>query len=222
MACEWGQQDCINQDKKCMLCIRPDLYYQPVKAKNVGFKRNIKVKESKRQGSISEVKAYNQFKNAIDNNTVTGTPNSGAGKVKGDMQLVGIVNAMLELKTTTVKNAVKARGKESFSVKREWLEKLKREAKEANKEIYSLIFSFKEFDDDFYAVIELQHLLDVIATMKQDRLNVKNVDRQIDVYRKRSALLEAENTKLTAEIEYLKALLDSKEEVTELECTEES
>lgn len=216
MPCEWGRIDCSNENKKCMLCVTDSLYYSQIKRKNIGFGNKIKIKETSRQGSISEVKAYNQFKNAIDNNSVTGTPNSGAGKVKGDMQVVGIVNAMLELKTTTVKNAHKARGKESFTIKREWLDKLKREAKEANKEIYSLLFSFKEFDDDFYAVIEMEHLMDIIATLKQDRLAVKNVDRQIDVYKKKSALIEAENVKLLAEIDYLKAQLKSQEEVKEL------
>lgn len=216
MSCEWGHSDCANLDKKCLLCISDSLHYKQIVRKQVGLRKTMKVKDTGRQGAISEVKAYNQFTNAIDNNSVQGTPNSGAGKIKGDMQIRGIVNAMIELKTTVAKNAKRAIGKESFTIKREWLDKLKREAKAENKEIYSLCFSFKEFDDQFYAVIEMEHLMDIIATLKQDRLAVKNVDNQIDVYKKRSALLEAENTKLTAEIDYLKAKIKSMETEVEI------
>lgn len=209
MNCEWGHLDCQNLSEKCYLCITENAYYKPIKQKKFGLNKTIRVKESKRQGSISEVKAYNQLKDAVDNTTVQGTPNSGAGKIKGDLQIRGLVNAMIENKTTVTKNAKRAVGKESFTIKREWLNKLKREAKEANSELWSLVFSFKEFDDDFYAVFDYEHLIDIIATLKQDRLKAKKVDREIDVYKRRTALVEAENIKLLAEIEYLKSLIEN-------------
>lgn len=216
MSCEWGRNDCINQDNKCMLCVTDGLYYiQSVTRKPSGLKKN-KVKDTGRQGAISEVKAYQQFSNAIDNQSVQGTPNSGAGSIKGDMQVRGIVNAMIELKTTVAKNAKKAPGKESFTIKREWLDKLRSEAKAEGKEIFSLCFSFKEYDDQFYAVMEMEHLMDIIATLKYDRLALKDVDNQIDVYKKRSALIEAKNVMLTAEIDYLKAKIKSMEKEIDL------
>lgn len=216
MNCEWGHEDCINQNDKCLLCIIDSQYYKPFIRKNTGFKKTLKVKESSRQGSISEVKAFNQLSQTIDAPSVQGTPNSGAGKIKGDMQIVGLVNAMLEMKTTVNKNAKKAPGKESFTIKREWLDKLKREAKEANKEIFSLVFSFKEFDDQFYTVMEMEHLADIIATMKHDRLALKNSENQIDVYKKKATLIDAENTKLRAQIEYLEAKIKASETETDL------
>ena len=216
MACDWGHEDCTNLDKKCMLCITDSLYYNQAIRKQVGLRKSMKVKDTGRQGAISEVKAYQQFSSKIDTPSVQGTPNSGAGSIKGDMQVRGIVNAMIELKTTVAKNAKRAPGKESFTIKREWLDKLQREAKAAGDEIYSLCFSFKEFDDQFYAVMEMEHLIDVIQTMKHDRLVAKNVNNQIDVYKKKATLLEAENTKLNAEIEYLKAKIKSMKNEVEL------
>ena len=48
----------------------------------------------------------------------------------------------------------------------------------------------------------------MIATIKHDRAKAKEVDRQIDIYRKRATLVDAENSKLIAEIEYLKSRLN--------------
>lgn len=217
MSCEWGKSGCVNLDKKCMLCVTDGLYYTPAAIrKPTGLQKTLKVKDTGRQGAISEVKAYQQFSNAIDIPSVQGTPNSGAGRIKGDMQVHGVVTAMIELKTTVAKNAKRASGKESFTIKREWLDKLKKESRAEGKEIFSLCFSFKELDDQFYAVMEMEHLMDIIATMKHDRLSVKDVNNQIDVHKKKAALFEAENTKLTAEVEYLKAIIKSMEKEVEL------
>lgn len=206
MACEYGYENCINKDKKCYLCIDGIHYLQP-KAKPQGFKRNkIKVDKSKRQGSISEVKSYNQIENAL-NTDVTGTPNSGAGKVKGDLQIKGLLNVMVEIKTTVKKNINKEPGKETFTIKKAWLDKLRTEAKEENMEFQYLMFSFKEDDNNFYCVTESSQITDMITTMKHDREELKKLQNEIDVYKRKAEFVEAKETALLAEIELLKAKL---------------
>ena len=69
---------------------------------------------------------------------------------------------VLESKTQEIE---RARGHKQFTIKREWLEKLEREAPDENMEYWSLAFSFKDNDEKIYAVMDQQLLLDCIATM---------------------------------------------------------
>lgn len=199
MECEFGYVDCINIDQKCHLCMK-ELHYVPVKRKNIGLNKSIKVKESKRQGSMNEVKTYNQIKDSVE-----GTPNSGAGSIKGDLQIGKM--AMIECKTTTKKNEGRQPGKESFSIQRSHLEKLKKESKEAGKEFCFLVFSFKEHDNDLYGIADLEVFNSMIATMKHDRSELTKTNNLIDIHKTKSTLIEAENTKYIAEINHLKAKL---------------
>lgn len=200
--------DCINFDsQKCHLCF-DDSYYVPKKQKSYGgLKKTIKVKESKRQGSVQEVKTYNQIKSSIE---VQGTPNSGAGSIKGDLEIGSF--AMVECKTTTEKNKGRQPGKESFSIQRAHLEKLKKEAQEAKKEFHFLVFSFKEHDNDLYVVSDLEVYNSMIATMKHDRTQLIKLNNEIDIHKTKSRLIETEKIKLEAEIEHLKAKLKYYEE----------
>lgn len=208
MECEWGLNDCENIGDKCHLCLVEPIYYKKPKVKTYGLRKNTKVQNTKRQGSMNEVKTYNQIKSAVDS-SVQGTPNSGAGSIKGDLEIGSM--AMIECKTTTKKNEGRQPGKESFSIQRAHLEKLKREAKEARKEFHFLVFSFKEHDNDLYVVSDLEVYNSMIATMKHDRKRANQVDSQIDMYKKRYNLIEAENVKLRAEIEYLKSKIKYEE-----------
>ena len=115
---------------------------------------------------------------------------------------------MFESKTQEIE---RARGHKQFTIKREWLEKLEREAPDENMEYWSLAFSFKDNDEKIYAVMDQQLLLDCIATMVDDRKTAKAAQSKIDIANKHRELIEAENVKLHAEINYLKALLNSKE-----------
>lgn len=202
MSCEWGHNNCSNEDKRCMICITDSLYYKAPVIKQVGLKKNIKVKETARQGSRQEVKVFNQTRDAVQ-----GTPNSGAGSIKGDLEIDTM--AMIECKTTTKKNEGRQPGKESFSIQRSWLEKLRAEAK-GKKEFHYLVFSFKEHDNDQYVVSDLDVYNSMIATMKHDRAIAKDAQNQIDVHKKFAMLEQAKNTKLIAENEFLKSLLKEK------------
>ena len=130
------------------------------------------------------------------------------GRIKGDEQIRGLISWMFESKTQEIE---RARGHKQFTIKREWLEKLEREAPDENMEYWSLAFSFKDNDEKIYAVMDQQLLLDCIATMVDDRKTAKAAQSKIDIANKHRELIEAENVKLHAEINYLKALLDSKE-----------
>lgn len=126
-----------------------------------------------------------------------------------DESIKGLVNWMFESKTQEIE---RARGHKQFTIKREWLDKLAKEAPRENMEFWSLVFSFKDNDEQLYAVMDQKLLYDCIATMVEDRKTAKAAQSKIDIANKRTALVEAENVKLYAEIEYLKALLKDKDE----------
>ena len=202
--CEFGHTDCINCGKKCSLCVN-SLHYKPAKKIANHNKLNIKTKLSKRQGSISEVKSYQQTKEAL-NTSVTGTPNSGAGKIKGDEQIRGLLNVMTEIKTTTRKNINKEPGKETFTIQRAWMDKLERESREAGMEFNYLKFSFKEHDDKFYIVVRDNQVLSMIATMKHDREALKKLENEMDIYKRRFEYEQARCAELESKLKYYEAL----------------
>ena len=201
--CKYGLVDCknIGNDDYCLLCINEDKY-NPIKRKQTYIKKNTN-KQSNRMGSQAEMINHRNLENTLKTESNM-TPNSGAGKVKGDEQVRGLINWMFELKTQEVE---RARGHKQFTVKKEWLDKLAKEAPKENMEYWSLVFSFKDNDEQLYAIMDVKQVYDCIATIKEDRKTAKAAQSQIDLANKRRILVEAENTKLLAEIDYLKALL---------------
>ena len=88
MECEYC--DCKNEGtNKCLMCVNGSKYEQ-IKKKTYGIKKNYN-KQSNRMGSKAE--KINHESNAATISSSM-TPNSGAGKVKGDEQIVGLVNIM--------------------------------------------------------------------------------------------------------------------------------
>lgn len=80
-------------------------------------------------------------------NTINGktTPNSGARPyLKGD---VSSKNWLLECKTTTT-------AKQSFAIKKQWLETIKEEAFQAGKMNYAVVFSFGPNQENYYILNE--------------------------------------------------------------------
>ena len=57
---------------------------------------------------------------------------------------------------------------------------------------------------------------DIVATMVEDRKIAKQAQNKIDTANKKRILIEAENTKLLAEIDYLKAKIKELENNNEL------
>lgn len=185
------------ESDKCLLCVNGSKYSK-IKKKTYGIKKNYN-KQSNRMGSKAE--KINHESNAA---TITSnmTPNSGAGKVKGDEQITGLINIMQEVKTQEV---VRAKGHSQFTIKREWLDKLAEEAPAENMDFWYLVFSFKNTDEQQYVIIDKQQLNDMVATMVEDRKVAKEAQDRIDLADKKRMYAEANNLKLQAEIDMLKA-----------------
>lgn len=196
MNCEFT--DCKNYDSdKCLMCVNGSKYIQE-KRKQYGIKKNYN-KVTNRMGSKAEMINHESNKATISTSM---TPNSGAGKVKGDEQIIGLVNIMQEVKTQEV---VRAKGHSQFTIKREWLDKLAEEAPAENMDFWYLVFSFKNTDEQQYVVIDKQQMNDMVATITEDRKRAKEAQRHIDLANKKRIYTEAENVKLQAEIDMLKA-----------------
>lgn len=202
MQCEWGREDCKNLGNKCYLCMTRDFHYIPAAFKKPKQMAKKQQKADKRQGSSFEFKNHMKVKNVIEDVSNRMTPNSGAGRIKGDEEISGIIKIMEELKTKVKEQAP---GKQSFTIKKEWLEKLNREARQVNKEFWYLKFCFHEFEDDVYIVVEEEIIMSMVKTMIEDRKAINKAKLQQDVAEKERRLKETENIKLMAEIELLKA-----------------
>lgn len=206
MSCEFEYTDCKNEDKRCDLCFNASNYV-PMKPKSNGLRKRNTEKPTGRMGELFERNNNKAVKNNINSVTTSMTPNSGAGKVKGDQQIVGLVRIMEELKT---QDPHRARGHSQFTIQRKWLDKLDREAPVENMEFWYLKFAFCDTDEQSYVVIDSAQMNDMIATIVHDRKKANEADAKIKVAETRRVLAEAESTKLFAEIEYLKAILKEK------------
>lgn len=205
MECEYGHIDCQNLDTKCVMCFNSSWYLAPKKRPQGLQKRNLNKGNSKRMGSTFEDNNHKSnatlVKELVSSNM---TPNSGAGKVKGDEQIRGLINIMEELKT---QQPDRARGHKQFTIKREWLDKLDREARAEGMEHWYLKFAFCDTDTQSYTVIDTEQMMAMVATIIHDRKIAKEADGRVDIANKRRILVEAENTALLAKIELLEALL---------------
>ena len=206
MSCEFEYTDCKNEDKRCDLCFNASNYV-PMKPKSNGLRKRNTEKPTGRMGELFERNNNKAVKNNINSVTTSMTPNSGAGKVKGDQQIVGLVRIMEELKT---QDPHRARGHSQFTIQRKWLDKLNKEAPVENMEFWYLKFAFCDTDEQSYVVIDSAQMNDMIATIVHDRKKANEADAKIKVAETRRILAEAEATKLFAEIEYLKAILEEK------------
>lgn len=211
--CIYGKTDCQNTEQ-CHLCLNCSKYKAP-KKKSSGLSKNYN-KTTKRMGAISETITQKANQATIDNVVSSRlTTNSGAGSEKGDAWITGLVEIAQEVKTQL---PTRAKGCKSFTIQKEWLEKLDRESQEAFKEFWWLVFSFKEDDEQLYVVADNKIFQDMIANLVADRKTAKEAQSKIDLANKHRRLVDTKNTELQAtidrmqaEIDYLKALLDNKE-----------
>ena len=211
MSCEWGHADCSNEGVRCDTCFSDSFHYkQAVAKKRYQLARHAR-KQDKRQGSDFEEKTRKVVSDVMsDKPVVRLTINSGATvHEKGDVQIEGLVTCMIEDKTQTVVH--KAKGEKTFTIQRSWLTKLLKESREKLKEFHWLLFSFYHHYSDIYAITEAAEILSMIKTMESDRRQCKLEQKKAEVAMRRKELVEAENTKLHAEIEALKAELELKE-----------
>lgn len=202
MSCLFGDEwySCLSiTGNKCTECIKHDNELAKTKRKQVKFK----ARPDKRMGSTFEMKNHNANEALIHDVVNRMTPNSGAGKIKGDQEIKGIISVSEELKT---KVADKARGKKTFTIHKEWLDKLKRESQD--KEFYYLKFCFHETDDDIFVVVDQEIIMSMIKTMIEDRRKAQGADHLIKLATLEKDKAIAENNLLRAEIALLKEKLN--------------
>ena len=212
MPCEYGYTDCVNQDIKCSTCFIDGQNYEPIKIKKITTLAKKRQKQDKRSGSRFEYINHKNNSNLLKNDALSSmTLNSGATALqKGDEQISGIINIMEELKTQMPD---RAKGTKTFTIKREWLDKLNKEAKRENKEFWYLKFSFNEDEanhssSNIFVITEQDIIMSMIKTMVEDRKVAKNAEDKINLANKKAAFIETENIKLKAEIDLLKAQID--------------
>jgi hypothetical protein len=203
MSCEWGRTDCSNAGNRCFTCVAEDLHYSSnAKKAPQPIAKVRSTPSSKRKGSTFEDRNHVRNTDLISGVTTRMTPNSGAGSVKGDQEIQGIINIMEELKE---ENKILAKGDKSFSIKKSWLEKLEKEGREAGKEFWYIKFCYGTHDTDTYVVMSEDMCMSMVQTMVEDRKTKKKIELESVVNENRRRLLEAENVKLYAEIELLKS-----------------
>lgn len=208
MSCQWGHDDCFNENtERCDTCFSDSFNYKQEVKKFYKLNR-IARKQDKRQGSDFEEKTKKIISSTMsDKPVVQLTINSGATiHEKGDVQIEGLLTAMIEDKTKTVVHT--ARGEKTFTIRRDWLIKLLKESRQYNKEFHWLLFNFYQHDNEVYAITEAEHILSMIKTMESDRRAKKVAEKKSEIANRRKDVLEAENTKLKTELLHLKQCKD--------------
>ena len=188
---------------KCDLC-DGNMFFEPKKNKaSVKLRTQ---KKSRRMVARFEEENHNQNVALVGRDSCFLTPNSGAGTVyKGDEWINGFCSVMQELKTN-VKPKV-SRGSKTYTVKRQELEKVKREGAAANIEFSYLKFRFLETDSETYSIISDEIMNAVIESLTEDRKKASLCDSTIEYFKARYLRCEAEKALLEAKIRELEAKL---------------
>lgn len=189
---------------KCELC-DGSMYFEPKKIKPRPQMRT--QKKSNRMGARFEEENHQKNLAMLNKSSCFMTPNSGAGdKYKGDEWINGFCTVMQELKTN-VKPKI-SRGSKTYTCKRDELEKVKREGKEANVEFAYLKFRFLESDSDTYSIISDEVMDSVITTLIADREKVNKINEYIDYYEKREKYLKNKLLMLESRNQELERILE--------------
>ena len=189
---------------KCELC-DGSMYFEPKKIKPRPQMRT--QKKSNRMGARFEEENHKKNVAMLNKSSCFMTPNSGAGdKYKGDEWINGFCTVMQELKTN-VKPKI-SRGSKTYTCKRDELEKVKREGKEANIEFAYLKFRFLESDSDTYSIISDEVMDSVITTLIADREKVNRINDYIDYYEKREKYLKNKVLMLESRNQELERILE--------------
>lgn len=205
--CIKNQRKCANFGERCDLCTNMSLFVpDKVFVKTQGLRKS---KKSSRMGSRFEEENH-ELNKIFNAGGASMTPNSGAGAVKGDEEILEYVNVAQELKTAVVERY--SRGSLSFTIQKEWLQKLRRESIEAGREFWYLLFKFHESNSDAYAIMEREMITSLIYTIYHDRRKLKINDLEVKIHQDRANMLEAQLLAANKEIELLKTKLELSEQ----------
>lgn len=206
--CKWGHNNCKNKGDTCSRCLLCGQYYVAPSQKTCLSLRAKRSAPDGRKGSKFEYKNHKENEALVNTRM---TINSGAtAREKGDEQIRGIINIMEELKTQMPD---RAKGTKSFSIKRQWLDKLHMEALKENHEFWYLKFAFDEDEavhagGTTYVVTEQDIIMSMVATMIRDRKKAAEIDAKLDMYKKHYQAADAKVVALQAELEAIKSSLE--------------
>ena len=135
-----------------------------------------------RKGEKTEKKAVKKTNNyvkksierAYKQKATSLTPNSGAGKIKGDALSYDLMQEMKE------RNHELKGGNKSISIQKEWLEKLEREAYQAGKPYYLLPFTFGEEEKKIYAILDYDVIMGIYADLVYLKETQEILERKIE------------------------------------------
>lgn len=159
------EQECANVGKACFKCFDFSLYKAPKQVK--GLQPKSTTKKEKKEGMDFEnrgTNAYNkvirQSKDAARRQIASGALHFALGDMITEEELTASLSEFKE------RGSIDGKGAKSISIKKEWLDKLKEEARQMGKEYYFLPFSYKNSDTD-YVALEYNILLSYIQTIQQ-------------------------------------------------------
>jgi hypothetical protein len=191
--CEYEYNDCLNEGKKCHLCC-DGYYYTPPKQKAHTVKM---AKSNGRKGSQFEADNHNGNALLLSGASSRLTPNSGAGQIKGDEEIRGIISVMEELKE---RESYNARGEQIFGMEKAWFDKLDREGRAEGKEFWYLKFMYKN-DSNCYVAMRDDMVMSMVYTMSEDRKAKLQAELELNMAKARIKALEKEAAKLHSEVQ---------------------
>lgn len=170
--------ECGNENKACFKCFNYNKY-KPLKEVSY-LKAKSHTKKEKKEGMDFEnrgTRLYNktvkQAKDVASRQLASGALHFALGDMITEEELTA---ALAEFKERGSKDA---RGSKQITIKREWLEKLREEAKEMGRDFYFLPFSFKG-DNTNYVALDYDILLAYVQTiqilLEQNKLLRKQVE----------------------------------------------
>lgn len=203
ISCKWSYEDCkFDGQSKCDICFTEGMHYKPAVIKKRSVLRKHANKADGRAGSSFELRNQKINQKVLESSCDM-TLNSGATvKEKGDAQIKGLLSIMEEYKTRT---KVQAPGKKTFTIQKEWLDKLEREARAENKEFFDLRFSFHEDDKQAYVILPEEEFMSWIKTLNEDRKKSLSAQARIELAERQKDMAHAENKLLQAKIDVLEA-----------------
>lgn len=155
--------ECKQAGKQCHICFNQAKF---VPLKEVKQYRYDPKKKSKKEGMAFEnlgAAKYNQTvrkaKDVARRQLNSGAMAHALGDVITEESLTAALTEFKERGSTT------AKGEKTISIKKEWLEKLKWEASQMNREYYFLPFRYKN-DDTEYVAMEYDILLSYVQTIQ--------------------------------------------------------
>jgi len=150
-------QECSNFEKSCYKCFDFSMFAE--KKQRQGLRSRSLTNKHKKQGIDFENRGTKQYNNAVKSAKDIAKRQIASGALSfalGDMITEEELSASLaEFKERGSRNS---RGEKQITIQKKWLEDIKKEAAQMNKEYYFLPFSFKGSDID-YVAMEYDRLL---------------------------------------------------------------